>query len=439
MLEKFARFPKHVRDYQTIISEGLHETNAVDKGIMRRNTCVPNLDKYEMIYSGPHFYVGNPLYKSPRSTCLLNSDYDNIDLMSISEDYVARTNYTPTIGLDKYKALIQGFQIGKNELGQPVYGQWIDYYRLAFRLMTGGGAGERTLTTAILPPHCSHIVTVISTVFKDIKDTVELAGLGASIALDYFIKTIGCGAIHATRIESFPMGIEDRFKAPLYLRTLLLNCLTRPYAELWEEMWRDEYREQTWSVVDERLKPFAGLTRQWTWDVPLRNYFERRQALVEIDVLSAMALGLSLHDLETMYNIQFPVLKANEQDTWYDRRGRIVFTCSKGLTGVGLDRPTWEAIRGEAVRSEAADGEAVCSEAVSGEAACSEAVCGQSATVLTYAGASPTYTHTIDPGKSELYGDRRVTYYAPYTCCDRVADYRRAWQHFSALYACTSE
>ena len=42
-----------------------------------------------------------------------------------------------------------------------------------------------------------------------------------------------------------------------------------------------------------------------------------------------------------IYNVQFPVLQQNEDDTWYDTTGNIVFTCSKGLTGVGLDRPVW--------------------------------------------------------------------------------------------------
>ena len=65
-----------------------------------------------------------------------------------------------------------------------------------------------------------------------------------------------------------------------------------------------------------------------------------------------MALGLSLEDLEMIYNIQFPVLQQNENDTWYDAEGKIVFTCSKGLTGVGLDRPAWNAMRGEEITNE---------------------------------------------------------------------------------------
>ena len=31
-----------------------------------------------------------------------------------------------------------------------------------------------------------------------------------------------------------------------------------------------------------------------------------------------------------------------ESDTWYDATGRIVFTCSTNLPGVGYDRKQWE-------------------------------------------------------------------------------------------------
>jgi len=115
---------------------------------------------------------------------------------------------------------------------------------------------------------------------------------------------------------------------------------------------------------------------------------------VEIDVITAMALGLNLEELILMYNIQFPVLQQNEDDTWYDTRGNIVFTCSKGLVGVGLDRLEWEQIR----------------DMQSGE----------------------TYEHTIT--KSELYFGDKVTYHAPFQKCDRVEDYKRAWQFFEEKF-----
>ena len=52
----------------------------------------------------------------------------------------------------------------------------------------------------------------------------------------------------------------------------------------------------------------------------------------------AQELGLTLEELKTIYRIQFPVLKQNENETFYDMNGRIVFTVSKGLVGVGLPR-----------------------------------------------------------------------------------------------------
>ena len=214
-------------------------------------------------------------------------------------------------------------------------------------------------------------------------------------------------------IDSFPLGIGDEYKSALNVRTLLLNCISTYYSDLWSEAWTDEFKEQMWSIKDSRLRPFCSLKKEWSWNIPLRNYFERRQALVEIDVITAMSLGLSLQDLEMIYTIQFPVLQQNENDTWYDAEGKIVFTCSKGLTGVGLDRKRnnstgmlgWEDIRGEQIDEN------------------------------TYAGTSPTHTHTIDPAKSELYGGQQQTFVAPYTRCDRIADYRTAWAHFEKIFA----
>jgi len=105
-----------------------------------------------------------------------------------------------------------------------------------------------------------------------------------------------------------------------------------------------------------------------------------------------MALGLTLDELKTIYRVQFPVLKQNEQDTWYDQKGRIVFTASKGLSGVGFTRSEWEQIKSM-----------------------------KSGTV------EQTITDDTMPGGPR---ERTIVYHAPFDKCDREKDYETAWREF---------
>lgn len=409
VLSKIETFQTHVRDFKHIITVCFDETGAPKAGIIVRDTHFPDIENYDMIYNGPHIYVSNAYSKTPRTQCTVaNRDYDTIDLSKMKKDFMPRSNYRRNISVRDIRAYIHGFL--KNEKDKDSYENYLDYYKVGFRNMLSQ-SGERTLICAVLPCKTAHI-NVRSISFLNRTDTVDMAALCSSIVMDFYMKTIGSDNLMPSRMQSFPLGVAPKYQSATYSRTLLLNCLTVYYTDLWQEMWDEAYKQETWSLDDPRLKPFDQLHEDWSWDIPLRNYFERRQALVEIDVIAAMALGLTLEDLEMIYTIQFPVLQQNEADTWYDQKGNIVFTCSSGLKGVGLERKRnartgmlgWEDIRGEQIDEN------------------------------TYAGTSPTHTNTIDPAKSELYGGQQVTYYAPYTKCDRIADYRRAWVHFEKIF-----
>ena len=63
-------------------TEMWNETGAQKDGTIMRDVHFPD-DALSMIYSGPHLGVANPLFKTSRRICRLNSDYDNIDLISI--------------------------------------------------------------------------------------------------------------------------------------------------------------------------------------------------------------------------------------------------------------------------------------------------------------------------------------------------------------------
>jgi hypothetical protein len=255
--------------------------------------------------------------------------------------------------------------------------------------------GERTLQPVILPLGIFHLNSLNSIIFQNTNLTIEICAITSSIILDFYLKSIGALNLTDNNIKQFPINLEKKFIPQLFNCTLQLNCLNKYYAPLWEKSWQADFKADNWSKQDIRLKPFSTLTPNWQWSTPLRNWFERRQALVEIDVITAMALGLNLDELCLIYNVQFPVLQQNEDDTWYDTTGNIVFTCSKGLVGVGVDRPIWEQIKNLS--------------------------------------AGQTHEHTIT--KSELYAGKTVVYQAPFTKCDRVADYATAWEHFEKVYS----
>ncbi|MBF0234980.1 MAG: hypothetical protein HQK65_18380 [Desulfamplus sp.] len=96
---------------------------------------------------------------------------------------------------------------------------------------------------------------------------------------------------------------------------------------------------------DKRLSRWDNLSKIWQIDFAFRSPYERRQALIELDVISCMALRLTKKDLLTFYQSQFPVLRKFEDGTYYDQNGQIVFTVNPGLPGVGLARKYFEQIK----------------------------------------------------------------------------------------------
>ncbi len=176
VLSKFTTVSTKAGDFEYLIGDGLRENTAVEKGVMERNTRYPNMENYEMIYSGPHFFVSNPYYKNPRAVCKLNSDYDPISLSDLDADYTPRSNYKPLLPTKVYVSMVNGFQIGQDSEGKPLYDNWIDYYKLVFSAMVGPSS-ERTLAGSIIPPKTSHVHAVISIAFKDKEHLTELTGM----------------------------------------------------------------------------------------------------------------------------------------------------------------------------------------------------------------------------------------------------------------------
>lgn len=370
-----------------MIMEMWHETNSQKSGDIERKVHFSD-DPFERIYSGPHIGVCNPLFKTSRRECKLNSDYDNIDLTNIDFNYSQRTNYVPGKSHEEYMAAIVD-----NEWS----GKITNDYRLVARKMLNLG-GERTFISAIIPPKTSHINGLLGFDFKNNDDLVLAEAMFSSIPFDYFVRTLNKSNLQPNVVAKLPY-VSTKYDAALRLRALMLNCLSNEYENLWESEFRDDYIKDRWAKADNRLddEMFSRLQHKLSFNTCCRTDYMRREMLVEIDVLTAMALGMTLEQLKTIYSIQFPVLQSYEDDTWYDANGRIVFTNNRSMVGVGVSRSEFESIK--------------------------DMKTGSYTQMIT--------DDTLPDGPIE----RTTEYIAPFDKCNREKDYEEIWREFNKRFS----
>ncbi len=392
-----------LRSDKTVVfsSQCWHETNSVkDKTIKPSVGFVETAN--ESILSGPHLGVANPIYQTTRAVYRNNSDYDPIDLESIPESYLVRTKYRRVPDRQAYT------QRMPTDASGATFDQ---YYRVVFRDMVGCSS-ERTLQAGIASPGQMWIHKLLGAYVSTSETWINknrtsryrllswVAGCMASLPLDYVVRAIGKGDLTVDNIYSVPV-IDTPLFDEIACRALLLNCLTRDYADLWRDVWQPEFASYSWAKDDPRLpaSTFSSLADEWCWETPLRKDYQRRQALVELDVLVSMALGLTLDQLITVYQLDFSVLQSYERETWYDVNGRVV--CSRKAMGNFKYKPT---------EFKKAFGDIdVCTSGVYPK----------------------TYIDDTLPGGPL---ERTIEYVAPFDTCDRVEDYRTAWAFFADKY-----
>lgn len=373
-----------LRKIDIYMSEMWHETYAQNDNTLSRKTMFPE-NRIEMICSGPHIAVANPLFKTPRRVCEEKGDYDCIDLTAINESYMARTNYTIATTPTDYAAR-----------NPDVYGKKYHLHpKLVSRKMLNLKQ-ERTFNVALLPEGYGHINGLVGMAFKNLRELFICASSWASIPFDFYVKVMGKSNFNFAAAAGFPI-VNSQYDGEIILRGLLLNAVTSNYRDLFMSGREFCEKQLVWSKKDNRLIN-RRLKDSWTIDTPLRTDYERRQGLVEIDVLIAMALGMSLDQLKTIYRLQFAVAQQYEVDTWYDANGRITFTNNRSLVGVGFDRKEFELNMKDAPAGK------------------------------------KFYRTIMDDTMPGGPVERTIEYVAPFDRCDREQDYETAWKFFEEKY-----
>jgi hypothetical protein len=100
-----------------------------------------------------------------------------------------------------------------------------------------------------------------------------------------------------------------------------LNCLTTAYADLWSEVYDEAWHDDAWACSWPGIAPLGAVGPTWERGTPLRTERARRAALVEIDALVAVWLGMDIEALIAIYQAAFPVLNRYEDITWFDANG----------------------------------------------------------------------------------------------------------------------
>lgn len=406
VLECMALQPHTLKDIEGELaySECWHETNSIVRDHTLRNQIGFPECSAESVYGGSFLSVANPIAQTTRSNYKVNSNYDSVNLEAIADSYLVRTKYTRNVTREEWV----------NRLPKTSWGSSFDQeYRLANREFVGC-TSERTLQGAILAPGQTWVNTIFGWCLPmsevDMgkhQKTVpgynllsQMAGCYASLPYDFFVRSIGKGHVNYATTMQYPL-VESVYDDEIRCRALLLNCLTRDYTALWEKCFAPSWNSFGWAKEDSRLpvSSFSGLTSEWCWETPLRTDYMRRQALVELDVLVSLALGLTLDQLITVYEIDFSVLQSYERETWYDINGRVA--CSKKAMGNFKFKPA-------EFKRKFGDIE--------------------SCTTGVY---RKTYVDDTLPGGPV---ERTIEYVAPFDKCNRVEDCRTAWAFFEDKY-----
>ncbi|MGV9268656.1 hypothetical protein ACWDRR_28765 [Kitasatospora sp. NPDC003701] len=362
-IEALANYPLRLGSLHPQISPGYHETGAKSAGLIDYNRSEgpegvsqqPNRWR-QVILKGTQLSIATPIFKRHDAN---SNDAFGVDLLALDDDFVPDTAYVRVRGNNSqylsaqdrwidYKSLSRLRSDGvaasaarkavaaREQIAEErVTAEQVDaaliarsrrryaiFHRLAWRRQVAPNT-ERALYAALIPPGTTHIHTMYDLAMPDTRLTALVAGFWASLPLDYFLRATGRSDLVVKGAKAMPAPSADHpLASALLLRTLRLNCLTNAYADLWSELYDHTWPAyEPWACDWPGLQPLQDVTPEWHSGTPLRSERARRSALVEIDALVAVWLGMDADALIAAYRGRFPVLQKYEAVTWFDANG----------------------------------------------------------------------------------------------------------------------
>ncbi|AXQ54743.1 hypothetical protein [Streptomyces koyangensis] len=363
-IDALARYPLRLGRYEPQISSGYNEKTAKDDGLIDYNVPGPDgtrrhpADWSEVILKGPQLGLANPMFKQPSQGA---GEVLGLNPMTLADDAVPESEYVYEAERITYRAAQDVWTDGRSlaelraserevararsaaarahgvepgevteeqvevELLRRLVRPYTEFYRVAWRRQIAPDT-ERALYTALIPPGPAHIHMVHSLSAGKDRMTALVGAFWTSLPVDYFLRTTGRGDLQVRGARSLPAPESDHpLASALLLRTLRLNCLTDAYAELWEELYDPTWPAyEPWACEWPGLEPLHQVTPDWNRGTPLRTERARRAALVEIDALVAVWLGVSADALAAMYKSRFPIMQDFDAVTWFDATGRKI-------------------------------------------------------------------------------------------------------------------
>ncbi|MEV4670853.1 class I SAM-dependent DNA methyltransferase [Actinomadura sp. NPDC049382] len=372
-IDALGTYALHLSALDPDITRGYDESGAKkaqygpdgDQRLIDYNTGVDGQEDYytqawgDVILKNPQIGVANPMFKQPSQG---SGEIHGLDPRSLPDDAVPESEYRCVaprdvflgeqkrwIDWEKYETLLASreerlqaqIRIAEKRKMKPEKvddGQvkkfllakasrpYSDYYRVAWRERVAPDT-ERALYAALFPPEATHVHAVRSARLATRSLTALTAGFLASLPIDYLLRTAGVGHLDVAQAKRLPAPqSEHPLASALLLRTLRLNALTTAYADLWAELYDPKWQAyEPWAIKWPNLKTeLHNVAPTWQRNTPLRTEYARRAALVEIDALVAVWLGIDAKTLIAMYRARFPIMQDFDRVTWFDANERKI-------------------------------------------------------------------------------------------------------------------